>query len=226
MTAITDVPQSGIYLQRGAIAQLIVTVIDINTGVPVPLQAATSLFIDILYPDRTSWRSFQAQLYTDGSDGNIVYTTINNGAGYSDLNQIGLYKMQGRAAIGDIPLPYSFPTDFYVQGNVADLATVPVPYPVLIANDGSYWQITVTQTGQLNIIPANQTNLAVSLIYMVDSSGQYWSLSATRTAPADAHLVTQLISGPVPANQQLFIVNSIKQQAVITVNISGNTVTN
>jgi hypothetical protein len=226
MNVITNVPESGIYIQRGAIAKLIAQLIDLETGLPILLQAATALFMDVVYPDRAGTRTFPAQLYTDGSDGKIVYTTQNNGLGYSDLNQTGLYNLQGRASIGNVPLPPSYVTDFYVLGNAADLATTPVTFPVLRANDGKFWQIYILRTGQLDILQIDATTDAVDTIYMVDSAGQNWTLVAMRTGPADANLVTTPVTGPFPADQQFYVVDSIKKQWVVNVLAAGNTTTN
>lgn len=226
MNVITNVPQSGIYIQRGAIAQIIAQLIDVNTGLPILLQAASNLFIDVVYPDLSGTRTFPATLYTDGADGKIVYTTQNNGLGYSDLNQIGLYNFQGRASIGNVPLPPSYTSDFYVLGNASDLATMPVNFPVLIANDGSYWQIYVLRSGALDILSTEQTTDAVETIYLVDSNGQNWSLVAMRTDSSDANLVTEMVTGSFPANQQFYLVDSIKKQWVVNVLPAGNTNTN
>lgn len=226
MNVITNVPESGIYIQRGSIAQLIAQLIDINTGEPILLQAATALFIDVVYPDRGGTRTFPAKLYTDGADGKIFYTTQNDGLGYSDLNQVGLYNLQGRASIGNVPLPPSYVNDFYVMGNAMDLATTPVNFPVLRANDGTFWQIYILRGGQLDILQTDGTTDAVDIIYLVDSGGQNWSLVAMRTGTDDANLVTEMVTGPFPADQQIYLVDSIKKQWVVNVLPSGNTTTN
>ena len=117
MSVITDVPQSGIYYQKGAIVQLIVQLLDQQTGLPIQLQAAMSLEVVLLLPDLLTVKMFPAQLYTDGSDGLIVYTTRNDGT-IIDLSQVGLYQLQGTGVIGDIQMPFSYETDFYVLKNI------------------------------------------------------------------------------------------------------------
>jgi hypothetical protein len=213
---ITDVPQSGQYFQRGSVVQLVVQLNDENTGLPVPLQSATDLFIDILYPDNAGMRSFVATLYTDGSDGRIAYITQNDGMGYSDLNQVGLYKMQARASIGGVPLPPSQENntgDFYILPNVADKAIIPVNYPVLQSKGGFMWQVYVLTTGNLDTLPVTSGNPVLTQFYMRDKTGQNWIVTVDDTG----HLVTSIIVGPVPSNQQIYLVDSVQKQWVVTV---------
>jgi hypothetical protein len=210
---ITDVPQSGLYFQRGSVVQLVIQLIDDNTGLPIQLQSATNLFIDILYPDNAGTRSFVASLYTDGSDGRIAYITKNDQLGYSDLNQVGLYKMQGRASIGSAPLPPSSETDFYILPNVADQAVAPVNYPVLQSPGGFLWQVYVLKTGNLDTISVTAGNPVLTQFYMRDSTGQNWSV----TVQDGGQLVTTMINTPVPSSAQIYLVDSVQKQWVVTV---------
>lgn len=219
---ITDVPDSGIYIQKGSIAQLVVEIVDAVSGLPIQLQAATNLKIQILYPDRAGWRSFPATLYTDGSDGKISYITKNNGTGFSDLNQVGLYKIQGSGVIGSVPLPPSLETDFYIQPNVEDQATTPVEYPVLRSENGKLWQVYVLMTGNLDILLVDSAANPSDIMYMQSSDGQNWSLTATN----DGHLETETVTGPFPANIQIYLADSVKKQWVVNVLSAGNLDTN
>lgn len=180
---ITDVPNSGIYFQQGAIVQLIVQIIDINTGLPVQLQTATGLSISILYPDRTTAQTFTAALYSDGSDGMIVYTTKNDGVTI-DLSQIGLYQMQGSGVISGIQLPPSYATDFYVLPNaIGTVSPAPAYTPsavILVDSASTRWGGTVNPSGTLTwaATPSGPSSfLYVSTLVMKDASGIYWTVS-------------------------------------------------
>lgn len=190
MTVITDVPQSGIYFQAGSIVQIIAQIIDVNTGLPVQLQTATGLTISLLYPDNVVSQSFPAQLLTDGSDGMIVYTTVNNGS-QVDLSQIGLYKLQGSAAIGGQITLLSYETDFYVLPNTFGGPVMPIVTPtgvVLFDSSNVRWVGTIVG-GQL--IWAQQlsgpTNfLQFNQLIMKDDTGTYWTYSISTVGVVSA----------------------------------------
>lgn len=179
---ITDVPQSGIYYQQGAIVQLVVQLIDITTGDPVNLQTATGLVISVLYPDRSISQSFVASLYTDGSDGRITYTTKNDGVTV-DLSQVGLYQIQGSAVVGDVALPPSYESDFYVLRNTFGGITVPITTAsgLVMLDIGSVRYVgTVDPSGDLTF--AQQNSGPPSFVYfntlvMKDSDGVYWTVA-------------------------------------------------
>ena len=93
--------------QYGAAVKLIVQFIDPvatanNNGVPVPLNisSATDLLIGLLYPDTVTNQNFSASFLTDGSDGQIYYNTIYN----TDLSQLGLFQIQGKATLSSVPV--------------------------------------------------------------------------------------------------------------------------
>lgn len=190
---ITDVPQSGIYLQRASVVQLIVQLIDNNTGEPVQLQGASSLTIALLYPDRSTYQTFSASLYTDGSDGRIVYATVNDGSSQVDLSQVGLYGLQGQAVIGSIPTPWSEGPDFYVLPNAVDQGTPPPPIYtasalIMYDADSVRWAITVSPSGI--IVATAQSSgptsaLTLRTMTLQDSDGIYW----TYTISTDGDLV-------------------------------------
>ncbi len=71
--------------------QLVITVLDSN--VAVDISTATDLKIYLRKPDSTTLTK-TGVLYTDGTDGKMVYTTI---AG--DLDLVGNYKIQGKVEI-------------------------------------------------------------------------------------------------------------------------------
>ena len=180
---LTDVPQSGIYYQQGAIVQIVVQLIDNQTGLPIQLQTATGLSISILYPDLVTTQSFSASLLTDGSDGYIVYTTRNTGT-IIDLSQVGLYQIQGSAAVGGVQLPPSYATDFYVLGNASGNPTPPPTYnsTTLIMYDplGIRWGITVNASGviQTAATPTGPTNFIMfNSLVLIDTNGVYWTIS-------------------------------------------------
>ena len=167
---LTDVPESSLYLQKNAIVQLVVDIVDINTGEPVPLQTATNMQIGVLYPDFSS-AIFTATLYTDGSDGKIVYTTQQG-----DLSESGLYKIQGTATIGGIQQPWSRESDFYVMPNASDQSAPTPSLPILIDSNGGYWQLKVLPTGNLDTEPVQNPQDAVPYIYLQDSTGHVWKM--------------------------------------------------
>ncbi len=70
--------------------ELIVTCLD-QDGNVIDIGAASSLVIKLLYPDETTTKDCTAVLYSDGSDGAMVYVTQAN-----DLSQAGLYTVQGQ----------------------------------------------------------------------------------------------------------------------------------
>lgn len=181
MTVLTDVPQSGVYFQAGAIVKLVCRIEDID-GNPIPLQTATAMSISLLYPDRNTSVVFSASLYTDGSDGRIVYTTVNNGTDI-DLSQVGLYLMQGQAVIGGIPLPPSYKTDFYVLENVTGNPSPPAQFTasavILFDSNGARWAGTIV-AGTLvwALTPSGPSNfLMFNSLVMKDPAGLYWTVT-------------------------------------------------
>lgn len=183
---ITDVPQSGIYLQRASIVQLVVQLVDNNTGLPIPLQAGSAFTIAILYPDRTSSQTFAASLYTDGSDGRIAYTTVVTDD-QVDISQVGLYGLQGQAVIGGIPTPWSEGPDFYALPNAVDQGNTPGPLytasaMILFDSSNVRWAVTVSPAGAiltaaLSSGPPNA--LILNTLVLQDSDGVYWSYTIT-----------------------------------------------
>lgn len=185
---IVDVPTSGIYFQRGAITQLVFQIIDRNTGLPVQLQTASALTISIRYPDDSTSRDFVASLYTDGSDGRIVYTTHNDGDSDIDLTQVGLYEIQGRGTIGGVQLPESSEDDFYVLANADDDGTQPVAYTssafVLFDENNARWAITIDTDGDLvkTKQPTGPANaLTLHNLVLKDDTGIYWTVTIDAT---------------------------------------------
>lgn len=182
MTVITDVPDSGVYIQRGAIFQIVAQLLDYATGEPIQLQTASGLSISILYPDLVTTQTFAAQLYTDGSDGMIVYTTQNDGATI-DLSQVGLYKFQGNAVVGGINLPPSYESDFYVLPNVIGGPAMNIVTPTaVIMFDGANvrWAGMVNPSGALSfaaLISGPTTFLQLNNLVMKDSNGVYHQFS-------------------------------------------------
>lgn len=101
------IPQAMQEFQYGSVVQLIVQFIDpvataANANVPVPLNiaGATDLLICLLYPDTTLTQNFAGTFLTDGSDGQIYYNTVYN----TDLVQLGLFQIQGKATLGGKPI--------------------------------------------------------------------------------------------------------------------------
>jgi len=220
---ITDVPQSGIYYQQGAIAQIVVQLIDNQTGLPIQIQTATGMSITLLYPDRVTTQSFSASLYTDGSDGMIAYTTRNNGT-IIDLSQVGLYQMQGNAAIGGIQLPPSYATDLYVLGNASGN---PAPPPIfnsttLIMFDpsGIRWGITVDPSGviQRTLTPTGPANyIMFNTLVLTDSNGVYWTITIST-----AGVIIATAGGSFAhALPSIILMDTNGRSWVITVSTSG-----
>jgi hypothetical protein len=179
---ITDVPNSGIYYQQGAIVQIVVELIDAETDLPVQLQAAMGLSVSVLYPDLVTSQTFSGTLYTDGSDGKIAYTTRNDGSTI-DLSQVGLYQMQGNATIGGVMLPPSYATDFYVLTNVLGISSLPVfnsTAMLFYDSSGIRWALTISPSGVQSV--ALQPALPANFIYfhglvMKDPAGVFWAAS-------------------------------------------------
>lgn len=185
MTQITDIPNSGIYLQRGSILQLVIQLIDLNTGLPLQLQVATGLTISMLYPDLDTSIDFVASLYTDGTDGRIVYTTQNT-EDQIDLSQVGLYHIQGSVTIGGVPQPPSQETDFYVLANANETGTPPNAYTasafILFSPNGTRWATVCT--GAPALVSAAQATgpinaLTLGTLVMRDDTGVYWTVTIT-----------------------------------------------
>lgn len=226
MTVITDVPQSGIYFQNGAIVQLVVQILDINTGLPVQLQTATALTISLLYPDTLTSQVFPATLYTDGSDGMIVYTTVNNGT-QIDLSQVGLYHMQGSAVQGGVQLPPSYETDFYVLPNVFGGNGMIQYTPsaiILFDNAGTRWVGIVPPSGGSLVWTAQQTGpssfLQFNQLVMKDDSGVYWTQSISTLG-----VVTATAGGTFPDAVNSFLMSDINGKTwIITVTEAGTMV--
>lgn len=223
MTLITDIPQSGVYFQQGAIVQLVVQIVDVNTGLPVQLQTATGLSISILYPDRVTVKTVAATLFTDGSDGMIVYTTVNNGTTI-DLSQIGLYEMQGIAAIGGSVTVLSYQTDCYVLPNPFSNSS---PAPAMSASamifydpNGVRWALTVSPSGLQ--APALQPSGPSSYIFfntvvLQDSDGVYWTASMSITG-----VLTWTSGGSfVNALESFVLIDSNNRSWLCTISTSG-----
>lgn len=223
---ITDIPNSGIYFQVGAITNLIVQILDVNTGVPVPLQTATNMVISILYPDGITARDLPATLYTDGSDGCISYVTQNDGLSNIDLTQIGMYKIQGQATIAGIPLPPSYESDFYVNSNVDDVGTPPIAYTssALIFFDitNVRWAMTVSTGGAIsNPSTARLTgpinSLTLNAIVMQDSDGILWTI----TMATNGHYVATVGGNVAQLIHDLVLLDSVSHAWVLTISTLG-----
>lgn len=223
MTVITDVPQSGIYFQQGAIVELIAQLIDAVTGQPVQLQTATGLTISILYPDGTTAQTFSASLYTDGSDGMIKYITKNDGVTI-DLNQKGLYFMQGSGVIGGVSLPPSYETDFYVLPNVSGTTPPPLAYTpsavIMFDSSNVRWAGTVSPSGTVSwaAAPSGPTAfIYLNQLVMKDQSGLYHlgSISTLGVFSAPA-------GGTFPSALENFILTDINGKSwVMTMSEAG-----
>ena len=101
------IPQAMQTFQYGATIKLVVQFIDpiataANNNVPVPLNiaGATDLLVCLLYPDTLTTMNFGGTFVTDGTDGQIYYTTEYN----VDLVQLDLYQIQGKATLGGTPI--------------------------------------------------------------------------------------------------------------------------
>lgn len=221
---ITDVPDSAIYLQVGAITQLVVEIQDVNTGDPVQLQTATGMTISILYPDGTTARDLPAALYTDGSDGRIAYTTHNDGASDIDLTQWGKYRIQGWATLGGVQLPPSSRSDFYVLPNNDDTGQPPIAYTssalILFTVDDIRTAMTVDTLGDLHFTarlvgPSN--SLTLSQFVLQDSDGVYWIITAD-----GAGSYTSTPGGTFDnALEQLILLDSNSHGWIITISTAG-----
>lgn len=82
--------------QQGDVGIAIVIAVADQDGNPVDLTTATSLKIRLGAPNGTFSNKI-AEFFTDGSDGQIVYTTVTG-----DLDQPGEYALQGVVTIGGI----------------------------------------------------------------------------------------------------------------------------
>lgn len=207
MTVLTDIPLSGLYFQQGAVTQLIVKIVDLNTGQPVQLQQATGLKIAIQYPDLT-FQQFTAALYTDGSDGKIVYTTVNSGPNAVDLSEVGLYHIQGQAVIGATTLLPSPKSDFYVLPNIGP-AVGPTVYPGFALYDSTNvrWFCNVIPKGNTNTTPLTTGPAGtydVQPIIMRDAGGNFWQLGIDTTG----HIIKTGISAPTSFITSLLIQDS------------------
>lgn len=76
--------------------QIVVQVLDQDDNV-VDIAGASALKIKFLKPDGTALDK-TAVLYSDGTDGKIVYTTLTG-----DLDQAGLYQLQGKLNLNSTP---------------------------------------------------------------------------------------------------------------------------
>ncbi len=92
---------------------LVVQIVD-PAGEVINISAATNMKIKIRMPDGTT-KDFTAVLFTNGSDGKMLYTTL---AG--DLGQVGTYQIQGKLSIGG-GLKSSFVGAFDVLNNINTL---------------------------------------------------------------------------------------------------------
>lgn len=223
MTVITDIPQSDIYFQQGAIVQIVAQINDYTTGEPVQLQNATGLSITMLYPDGVTSQTFAATLYTDGSDGRIVYTTRNTGS-VIDLSQVGLYHFQGNAAVGGVSIPPSYQTDFYVLANVAGSSS---PDPlfnssalILLDSSSVRWGMTVDANGDLHtaLTPSGpSTFLKFNNLVMQDSDGAFWTVGVSTLG-----VVAGTVTGqPVGALTSFVLNDDTGQSWVISISTEG-----
>jgi hypothetical protein len=222
---ITDVPQSGVYYQQGAAVQLVVQMIDITTGLPVPLGAASGLSISILYPDRVTTQTFVATLYTDGSDGMVTYTTKNL-PGQVDLSQVGLYAMQADAVIGGVSIPPSYETDFYVLPNVfgGPMTTIATPSAIVLYDSASVrWVGTVSPAGTINWIPqvsGPPNALQLNQLVMKDDMGVYWTFTISTLG-----VLTGARAGTFPKALEYFFLSDINGKSwIVTASEAGTLV--
>lgn len=186
---ITDIPDSGVYMQKGGIVRIAVRILDAITGDPRQIQTATNMKIILLYPSKQIFKIFVASLLTDGSDGIIVYTTQNDGGGNIDLSQVGLFKIQGQVTIGGVALPPSSENDFYILPNPQDQANIPSSIPILIDSKGGFWQLTILPTGNLDTVPTGSSINAVPSLTLEDAAGNRWTLSVLPTGNLDTEPV-------------------------------------
>jgi hypothetical protein len=224
LTVIANVPQSGVYFQRGSIVQLVIQLIDQATGLPINISTATSMSIFLLYPDLALERQFVAQLYTDGTDGRIVYTTQNSMSNV-DLSEVGLYQMQGQVVIGGVTQPPSYNTDFYVLPNTFDTGgsqpIVSASGIVLFDTNNVRYVTGVSPAGVIGPPVAQQSGPPNALILhnwvMKDSNGVYWQITVT-TAGA---LVTAQGGNFTQALESLTLMDVNGVSWVITISTSG-----
>lgn len=222
---ITDVPRSGVYYQQGAIVQLVVQLIDNATGLPIQLQTASGLSISILYPDLVTTQTFAAQLYTDGSDGQITYITKNTGV-VIDLSQVGLYQMQGMAVIAGTLTPPSYETDFYVLPNTfgGTMPTITTPSAIILFDTNSVrWAGTVSPLGVITWLPQTlgpTGYLQFNQLVMPDDTGAYWTFKVSLTG-----VVTGTLGGTFAQAQDYFFLQDINGKSwLITASETGQLV--
>lgn len=222
MTILTDVPESGQYFQEGAIVQLVMEIIDDNTGEPVQLQTATDFIISLQYPNGL-YRQFPADLWTDGSDGKIYYTTRNNGQ-IVDLDQSGLYTSQAQASVNGVMLPQSSRSDFYISPNVGPMISY---FGIVMKNiqTNIQYNIFVNTTGNLetelapNALPGDYTDIPLILR---DASGIYWQITVNQTG----HVVTAVVATPSSFLTSLLLSDEDGTIWRFTVLTNGNLFTN
>lgn len=221
---ITDIPLSGVYYQKGAITEIVVQFLDFSTGLPVQLQVATGLMIAIEYPDGSTTQIFNATLFSDGSDGMIVYTTRNDGMGVIDLSQVGLYHVQGYAAIGSAQLPPTSESDFYVLPNIVQEGQPSGGFSasaiIFFDSNNTRWALTVDGSGGLHFVatptgPA--TFLYLSRVVMQDSNGVYWTIVKNTDSS-----YTATPGGSFTQALQSFILNDVNGKGwIVTISTSG-----
>ena len=220
---LTDIPQSGVYIQQGAVFQLVAQILDYSTGLPVQLQTAAGLSITVSYPDAVTSQTFTASLYTDGSDGMIVYTTKNNGTTV-DLLEQGLYHFQGNAVINGVQMPPSYADDFYVLPNLTGNPSPPQVFGssalILFDPNGIRWALTVSPSG-LNPPAATPSGPASFLMFnnltMVDSDGIFWSVKISITGVIQTVIVGQTTG----ALEEFILTDTNGRSWVITISTSG-----
>jgi len=83
------------------------------SGNPIDIRTATSKKIRLGRPDGTS-EDFDASFLTDGSDGQLVYTTTDG-----DIDQAGEWQVQGLIVIGGAAKSSSVSV-FTAQDNIPD----------------------------------------------------------------------------------------------------------
>ena len=221
---IENAPATGVYLQVGAITMLVVEFLDVNTGLPIQLQTATDLTLSILYPDGVTARDLVAELYTDGSDGMICYTTQNDGASNIDLTQVGLYLVQGFASIGGQRIPPTELTDFYCLPNVGDIGAPPLAYTssALIFFDANNvrWAMTVGTGGALTAtarLTGPSNSLTLNQVVLQDSDGVYWTI----TMGTDGTYVATVGGTYEQSIDNLVLLDAVSRAWVVTVSTAG-----
>lgn len=106
-----DFTESNQTCQLGDVAVALVVQIVDPDGAVINISAASNMKIKLRMPDGTT-KNFTAVLYTNGSDGKMLYTTL---AG--DLGQTGTYQIQGKLSVGG-GLKSSFVGTFDVLDNI------------------------------------------------------------------------------------------------------------